>query len=199
MGYSHGIKWTDELIKAKVMEVVDGLGLDRMPSRSECEKYFHDRALSNAITRRCGWYNLANEMGLPIKKSETFFAKIHEAKVAEMLREKGFEVQTMPTNFPYDLLVNGSVKIDVKASRLYRGKSGSFYSFQTGKPFATCDFYILLTVDANSISRAMIVPSNQVIENKQISVGEYRSRYHQYTDKWNLISELSEAWDKLTS
>ena len=71
MGYSHGIKWTDELIQEKILEVKDALQLGRMPSREECRQYFHDESLVNAVSRRIGWYALAREMGLKIKDSET--------------------------------------------------------------------------------------------------------------------------------
>ena len=104
----------------------------------------------------------------------------------------------MPTNFPYDLLVNDCVKIDVKASKLYNGKQGSFYSYRMGKPFATCDFYLLFAINNDMAERIMVVPSNHVITNHQISVGEHDSIYHKYIDKWELISSLSEFWNKLS-
>ena len=199
MGYAHGTRWTPELIKRKVMEVVEGLQLDRMPSKSECVKYFGNYRLADAITKKYGWFALAKEMGLPIKKSETSFGKTFEAKASEYLKSCGFEVRRMSQNFPYDLLLNDCVKVDVKASKLYRGEQGNFYSFNLEKPFATCDFYLLLAVDDdNTINRKMIVPSNQVISNNQISVGEHRSKYHQYTDRLDLLETASEFWTGLT-
>lgn len=44
MGYARGTRWTDELIEQKILEVVEGLGLDRMPfsigeKRSKYHKY----------------------------------------------------------------------------------------------------------------------------------------------------------------
>lgn len=198
MGYTHGTKWTDELIKQKVLEVIDALKLDRMPSRKECENYFHNTALTNAISDRCGWYNLAKELGIEIKESETHFGKTYEARATEMLQGMGFEVRRMSQNFPYDLLVDDCVKIDVKASRLYRGKQGNFYSFNLEKSFATCDFFILLTVsDDDTIERKMIVPSSHVIANNQISVGEHKSKYYQYTDRFDLIENAVTFWTNL--
>ena len=123
MGYAKGIRWSDELIKERVLEVKTALNLDRMPSQRECEDYFHDSALSNAVHRRGGWYQLAADLGLPLKESETYFGKTYEANVADLLRGMGFEVRRMSQNFPYDLLVDDCVKVDVKASRLFRGAS----------------------------------------------------------------------------
>ena len=177
------------------MEVVSGLQLDRMPSRSECNEYFGNGGLSGVITKRYGWVELAGQMGLEIKESETGFGKMFERKAAEYLKSCGFDVRRMPQNFPYDLLLNDCVKVDVKASKLYRGTVGSFYTFNLEKPFATCDFYLLLTVDDdNNIIRKMIVPSHHVFANNQISVGEHKSKYHRYTDRTDLLDVASEFW-----
>ena len=195
MGYAHGTRWTDELVREKVMEVVEGLQLDRMPSRKECVEYFGNGGLAGVITKRYGWVALANAMGLEIKESETGFGKLFESKASEFLKACGFEVRKMAQNFPYDLLLNDCLKVDVKASKLYRGELGNYYTFNLEKAYATCDFYLLLTVnDDNTINRKMIVPSNHVISNNQISVGEHRSKYHQYTDRFDLLETASAFW-----
>ena len=196
MGYAHGTKWTDELIKEKVIEVVNVLELDRMPSQKECENYFHNCSLTNAIARRTGWYTLANEMGLAIKDSETYFGKKQEQTAQEKLISKGYEVRRMPQNFPYDLLVNDCVKIDVKVSRLYRGPAGNFYTFNIEKPFCTCDIYMLYILnDDNSEKDTLIIPSKFVPTNTQISVGEINSKYYRYSQRWDYISEYCEFLD----
>lgn len=199
MGYAHGVHWTDDLIKSKINEVVNGLELGRMPTRRECENYFHDCGLTNAVSRRAGgWYSLAKEMGYEIKESETTFGKTYEIQAAEMLKSYGFEVRRMSQNFPYDLLIDDCVKADVKASKLYHGGNGNFYSFNLEKQFATCDFYILLTVAKNGeITRTMVVPSSEVIANNQISVGENRSKYHKFADRFDLIEKAVEFWKNL--
>jgi hypothetical protein len=169
-----------------------------MPSRSECQTYFQDHRLTNAISKRIGWYALANELGLPIKKSETLLGKTFESAIADLLESKGFSVQQMSQNFPYDLLVDDFVKIDVKTSRLYKGKAGDFYTFNLEKPYATCDVFILVALgDSNSIERVMIVPSKFVFKNTQISVGKYDSKYHRFTDRYDYIEDLSEFWRKV--
>ena len=193
MGYTYGQQWNDELIKNGVLQVVEVCKLGRMPSRSECVDFYGNHKLANAVSRRNGgWYKLADELGLPIKKSDTYFGKMQEYAVCEMLREQGFETERMPQNFPYDILVDNCVKVDVKASRLYKGKNGNFYAFNLEKKYATCDVYILLTLDnENNITNTLIVPSVFVIKNTQISVGEQQSKYYQFKDKWDYISSLS--------
>lgn len=198
MGYTNGIRWTDDLIKEKVLEVKNALGLDRMPSRKECSAYFHNEALSNAITRRYTWYELAGKLGLKVKESETYFGKNQESLACERLTALGYSVRRMSQNFPYDLLVNDCVKIDVKASHLYHGKFGNFYSFNLEKPFATCDIYLLFTLDeSNAETGTFIVPSKFVIANNQISMGEKSSRYHRFRDRWDYINAASEFWESV--
>ena len=197
MGYTYGIRWTDDLIRQKILEVKNALSLDRMPSRSECVSYFHDEALVNAISRRKKWYELANELGLKIKESETFFGKSQESNAAEILISHGFSVRKMSQNFAYDLLVDDCVKVDVKASHLYKSKNGNFYTFNIGKEYATCDFYMLFAFGEDDEKDIYIVPSNIVIAQNQISMGQISSKYHRFKNRWDLISSLSDFWSNL--
>lgn len=188
MGYTHGKRWTQEEIEKAILDVVKETGLDRMPSRSEVEQYYGDCRLTSAISKRIGWYQLAEKMNLPIKQSETYFGKKQEQLVQEEIISMGHEVRKMPQNFPYDLLVDDCVKIDVKASRLYKGKNGSFYTFNLEKPFCTCDIYVLrILSETNEVLSTLIVPSKDVPTNSQISVGEVKSKYYKYRDKWDYL------------
>lgn len=195
MGYSKGIRWTDDLIKEKVLEVKTAFSLDRMPSRSECIQYFHNEALVNAISKRKKWYQLAQELGLRVKDSETYFGKSEESNAAEMLISLGFSVRKMPQNFPYDLLVDDCVKVDVKASHLYHGPNGDFYTFNLEKQFATCDIYILFALSEQEEKRVFVVPSKFVIAQNQISMGVLKSKYHKFENRWDFISSLSDFLD----
>ena len=194
MGCPNRIVWTDDLIKEKILEVKNGLSLDRMPSRSECIQYFHNTSLVNAISRRNKWYQLADELGLKVKDSETYFGKSQEAAAAEILISKGFLVRKMSQNFPYDLLVDDCVKVDVKASHLYHGPNGDFYTFNLEKDYATCDIYILFALSESDESSIFIVPSKFVIAQNQISMGVLQSKYHRFKDRWDYISALSDFW-----
>lgn len=194
MGYSKGTRWTDDLIKEKVLEVKTAFSLDRMPSRNECIQYFHDHALVNAISKRKKWYRIAAELGLSVKESETYFGKSQEANAAEMLASKGFSVRRMSQNFPYDLLVDDCVKVDVKASHLYHGPNGDFYTFNLEKPYATCDIYLLFTIPDVGDKSIFVVPSKLVVAQNQISMGVSKSKYHRFKDRFDYISALSEFW-----
>ena len=170
-----------------------------MPTRKEVEQYCGDTSLTNAITRRKGgWYALSEKMQLPIKECETTFGKSREKIIMERLVSMGYEVRRMPQNFPYDLLVNDSVKVDVKASRLYRGTGGNFYSFNLEKPFCTCDIYVLRMIGGDGIEvDTLVVPSKVVATNTQISVGEITSKYKRFSQKWDYISAYCSFMDSV--
>lgn len=185
--------WTNDLIKERVLEVIQALELDRMPSRAECEHYYGNSALTSAISKTAGgWYTLAEDLQLPVKRSETGLGKYFEKIAQDKLTTMGFDVLQMPQNFPYDILANQSVKIDVKVSNLYRGVAGNFYTFNTEKPYATCDIYMLFAIDSDrQIRKELIVPSVVVMDRKQISVGEHHSKYDVFAMKYDYISKYS--------
>lgn len=192
MGYTTGHKWTDAEIAMGIRDMVDNLGLERMPTRNEVAAYYGN-SMACAVTRRIGWYNLAKQLGLRLKECETTVGKLHEYLLAEELTGMEFQVRKMPQNFPYDLLIDDAVKIDVKASRLYRGKQGNFYTFNLEKPFCTCDIYALRLVDDNdAIVETLIVPSKEVACNTQISVGQTHSKYYKYAKRWDIIRKYSD-------
>lgn len=192
MGYSHGHEWTEDELKQRISTMVCNLGMNRMPTCQEVTCYY-DNATACAITRHIGWYNLAEFLNLPIKECETTTGKKHEFILADELSQKGFSVEKMPQNFPYDLLVNGSVKIDVKVSHICHGKSGYFYSFRVGKQFPTCDIYALRLVDNDGqICKTLIIPSKDVALNKQISVGAKNSKYNKYNERWDIIEKYAD-------
>lgn len=198
MGYTHGKQWSDDAIREAILSVQNTLCINRMPTRSECVKVTGSHSLANAITRYGGWYHWAEIIGLTIKESETTTGKVVEALIGEKLKNLGHEVQRMSQNHPYDLLLDGCVKIDVKASHLYNGTNGDFFTFNLEKKSATCDFYVLVELaDDDRILRSHIVPSCKVMPNKQISLGVMHSKYHVYTERWDLIRQASAFWKGL--
>lgn len=196
MGYSHGIQWTDDKIKQEILSVIKALNISRMPTISECNAVTQNTALSNAVSKKIGWYKLAEMMGLSIRECETTTGKEFEEAAKDILCKNGFTVERMVQNHPFDLLVNGTVKIDVKASNLYNGTNGDYYSFNLGYKNHSCDFFMLLELNNEEVIKVMIVPSVDVMNIKQISVGVIRSKYHKYTDCYNFITNLSNYWLK---
>lgn len=185
---SYRQEWNDDSIKSSITQMINDLHLERMPSRKEVDEYFGDTSLSNAISHRRKWYKLADELNLDVKKSNTYVGKKYEEYAKNELTNYGFTVLNMSQNFPYDLLVNDFVKIDVKASRLHHASRGNFYSYNLEKPYSTCDIYLLYLInDDGSVKDTLIIPSIHVFTNVQISVGEINSKYYKYSQKWYYI------------
>ena len=181
------IKQKEQVIK-ELFEVIEKLQLNRMPTRSEVSDYFGNESLTNIISKRYTWGGLARELNLQSKESETNFGKIHEEKAKKHLIGLGYRVDSMPQNFPYDLLVNDCLKIDVKVSKLYKGKKDNFYSCNLGKMFTTCDIYIVYLISEKE-EMVAIIPSKFVSKNTQISIGEFTSKYHKFLNKWEYIDQ----------
>lgn len=198
MGHTHGTAWTDELIESMIIECKDGMGIARMPSRAEIKSYFGDDCLTNKISKTYGYYGWAERLGLSMKGSDTQTGKIGERFARKWLEEHGLDVQQMTTNYPYDLYVNGCVKVDVKYSHLYspKGASFAFYSFRLGKEIPTCDIYLLIAQDKENTRRYFVVPSREA-QQKQISIGEKKSVYYKYENRIDIILDYEAAFKNI--
>jgi len=191
------IKWDENKIKNSILNVMGILKIDRMPSRNEIQSVQEYNGLASAISKsNKGYYGYAKELGLKIKDSETKIGKKYEYIAYEKLQNIGYSVLQMPQNFAYDILLNSSVKIDIKFSYLYKGVNGNFYSYNLEKPYCTCDVYILISKISESCGDLVyrIVPSKFVYNNTQISVGEITSKYNKYIDRWDYIEQYNKFY-----
>ena len=137
-----------------------------------------------------------DKLGLEIKQSETTTGKFGESIAANLLSDKGFSVQRMSQNHPFDFLINGIVKIDVKTSRLYKGRNGDFYTFNLGKKYHSCDFFLLLELDDDdNLLKSMLIPTIDVMEINQISCGIISSVYDKYIDCFFYINNIFKVID----
>lgn len=192
-------KWTDKTIVEALQEVIDNSELDRMPTFREIQNYYNNCKLTNAISKRNGIYYYAELMGVKTGDSETYFGKLQESIAAEELISRGYDVRQMPQNFPYDLLVNDSVKIDVKAARLYRGSAGNFYSYNLERLFCACDIYVLYVLnDDRSTKDVLIIPSKFISTQTQIGIGEQKSKYYKYSKRWDYIESYAGFFEDIS-
>lgn len=188
MGYTHGKEWSDDLVKIEILKVMRALNINRMPTRKEIELVTQNSSLTNRISRTKGYYGWAEELGLSLKPSETNFGKEHEYLVKELLEHKGYQVIKMAQNYPFDLLVNNNIKVDVKTSRLYKGTKGEFYTFNLEKKYASCDIYIAICInDENKIEKLLIIPSSK-LKISQLSIGK-NSIYDIYKDAFEWLEK----------
>lgn len=190
----NAMKWTNENIKNAVMDVVNTRGLDHMPSVAEMKEFYGNNKLTNAITQHGGQIKWAGILGLDIKQSETQFGQIYEKYVSDLLTAKGFKCEMTGTRCPYDILVDGYVKVDVKASKITSIKGYDAYSFRLAKAMPTCDVYILVGVDRFENKKVFIVPAHEVKGQVQVCISTVKSIYDVYVDKFDIIKKLAAAF-----
>lgn len=182
MGY--GKKWTEEKVKDEIFKVMNALGIERMPSRSEVEMVTKNSALTNKIAKNGGFYHWAEKLGLDIKGSETSLGIQKEHEIKQKLKSLGHSVDLTPIKFPYDLLVDDEVKVDVKFSEGYSYKHGFYYSFNLEYDLPKCDILVLIC----GSSKILVVPAYVFTGLKQVSVG-VKSKYDKYKDQWFILNQ----------
>ena len=197
MGYTHGKKYSEEQIIKEINDVMGALEINRMPSRSEFEATTKNYSLVNKITRSGGWYYWADKMGLDVKKSDTSKGKHYENICAkDISKYTGLESEQMSQNYPFDLLVDGEIRVDTKASELYETRDGrKFYTFNTQKRYATCDLYVCYCLEKGVIRKTLIIPASKC-QVTQLSVG-IKSGYDVYDNKWDYFTEYSRFYKSL--
>lgn len=184
MGYSHGKRWSEEDIISEIFKIMKVLDIDRMPSSVEIERVIGNTSLSNVIAKRGGFKKWANKLNLKQSKCETRLGLYGEEKVKSILEDKGYIVEKMSVKHPYDLLVNGNIKIDVKISNKYTNRSGwSSYSFNLEKKNPTCDIYVLICNDDN---KKLVIPS-KFLKQTQVCITDKESKYDVFENRWEYV------------
>ncbi|SPU37910.1 Uncharacterised protein [Lysinibacillus capsici] len=143
--------------------------------------------------------------------------RIGEKFVEEKLHELNFIFKNMndlSMTSEYDFLVNTSVKIEVKSSKL--ASDGTFRFVLAEKPEnnniespnrirlkngrtkkrfdKTCHFIILVCIEANAKNDFYVIPSNEIPITQQtiaISSSFRNSKYAIYKDRWDFLLEKS--------
>lgn len=198
MGYAHGIRWNRKLIIDGIYEVINYYELDRMPTRSEIESYYHNSRLTNKISKTGGFDSYAKELNLQTKESESKLGIRFEKYIAELLEKQGFKTELTTVKFPYDILVNGRVKIDVKTGRKVESKAGKYYTFNLEKKQQTCDVCIAVCINSEKeVEKVYVIPASVMNGKTQLSVGLNHSKYDCYLNKFWIVKTLDKAMEEL--
>lgn len=198
MGVTKRIHWDDDLIELKLIEVVNNNKLNHFPTHSEMISYFGNKALAIKISKHGGTVYWAEKLGLPLKSSETTFGDKYESiAVSDIYAHTGLVSILMSERYPYDLLVDNSVKVDVKAAFAFTNNCNSrAHSFNLEKREPTCDIYVLYCLtDEETYDKVLIIPSCRVVGQTQIGVGK-NSKWDAYINQWEYIKEYSEFYAK---
>lgn len=196
MGYTVGIKWNNEEIKKQILRVIETINIKRMPSASEIKIVQGDSALTNAIRRHGGFYKWSNNLGLEVKNCETQTGKGYEEIATRLLEDRGYKVTRMTTKYPFDLLVNDNISIDVKVAKQYENKGALVHTVGINKKYATCDLYLIFLLDMNNkLERTLLIPGNE-LKHTSLNMGE-KSIYNYYINRWDYIDKYDKFYSQL--
>lgn len=184
------MKWTDELIESELRKSIEVLNLNRMPTSSEL-KSIGRNDLHCKVGRTKKYSGWAEHLGLELKRSDTVVGNGKELQVARLLELKGYEVERMSTKHPYDLLVDGVVKVDVKFANSYLLKGvHKTFTFSLAKKFPTCDIYILVAKDHETKEEKIYVIPSHFVKMPMINMGAL-TKYEFFRDSFDYIEKYS--------
>lgn len=191
MGYATGIQWDEELITTEILKIANQFEPPRMPSAREAKEMYGGHGLSVAIGKHGGYKYWADRLGLEQKHSETKLGLIGERHIAEVLFKRGHIVEMTPAKHPYDILVDGCVKIDVKTANESLIKGCPVHAYRLAKREHTCDFYIFYEADTEKI---YVVPAHKCCGQVQVEMGSESKVYGSYLNAFDLINQASEMY-----
>lgn len=190
MGYSHGVVWNDQTILDEIKTMVDALNMSTMPTFSQMNNFFGDTRLSNAIAKHKKSKYYAAILGLDTKQSHTELGKEYEEICFNFIEENlGMECELTSTRFPYDILVERSVKIDVKVGRVFDNYGNSkYFTFNLEKKNQTCDVFVFYCIGTDGrIAKIFVIPSYVLSGKTQLAIGVFGSKYDRYIDRWDFL------------
>ena len=199
MAYSHGQMWSEEKIVEALRFMIDKCGMDTMPTHSEIQNFFGNYALNSAMSNRGGTKYFAKLLGMEIKQCESKFGDQLEDYCILQIQEKlGLDGEKTKPRYPYDILVNRNVKVDVKASRLFNNYGNAkYYTFNLEKKEQTCDIFVFYCINHNDeIEKTLVIPSTVITGKNQLAIGK-SSMYDKYIDQWRFISDYNKFMTEL--
>lgn len=197
MGYAYGIEWTDELVQEKISLIVNTLDINHFPTHSDMENFYGNKKLSNRISKSGGTRYWADRMNLPIKNCESEFGNKYELLAIKQIKENvGLESYQTKPRYPYDLVTDNKIKVEVKVAYPHTDTDGVTTSrFNLEKTEPTCDIFILYCLkDNGDVYKTLIIPSCVLKGQKYVGVG-LLSRWDHFQDKWSYLTQYSEFYE----
>ena len=189
MEHINGSCWTEDEIIDNIRKIVEEYNMDTFPTHKEMNLYYSNNCLFGVVCKHGGSEYFANKMGLKIKDCESKFGKKYESLCKQDIKTKlMFDCEEMKPRYPYDLLINHCVKIDVKVANLFDNYGGTkYWTCNIEKKNQTCDIYVVYCLDVNKeIFKTLIIPSVVVSGKTQLAIG-HNSVYNKYENRWDLI------------
>lgn len=201
MGITNGRKWTEENTEDAIRTVITTLGINHFPTHSEIKNFYGNCSLTVRISRTGGTRYWADKLNLPIKQCESEVGNDFELKAIEDIKENtGFDSYQTKPRYPYDLVTNQNIRVDVKVS--YPSDNGSGVmanTFNLEKSEPTCDIFVLYCLKKDgSVAKTLIIPACILKGKTQVGVG-ILSKWDFYKDKWNYFENFAEFNESILS
>lgn len=197
MGYVHGTQWNADLIEKGIKDVMKKAKINSFPTHSLIKDVTGSYALSNAISKHGGSQYWAEKLGLEIKPCESKFGEEYELECMKTLKHLGYRCEKTPIRYPYDLLVERNIKVEVKCGNLYHGKHGVYYSFNLEKAKPTSDLFVCYCLENDEIKKVYVIPASVLSGITQLSIGRHISKYDPYISKWNYFQKYADFYQSM--
>lgn len=188
-------RWSLTKIEEELKGYIEKHKLSRMPSKPELVKEGRND-LGNALTRYKGMKWWSEKLGIPMKETETNKGNEFERLTEKTLIQKGHEVKQMTVKYPYDLLVNNHVKVDVKVSSPGYVRDFRCHTFRPAKEYPTCDLYICFALNEHDeVEKVFVIPS-KFAQVTTLCIGG-NSKYDTFIDRWDYVDRYTEFYNML--
>lgn len=177
------IKWTDELIVERLRSIsIDGV----MPTVSYMNE-LHMNDIACAVSRRGGVDCCALMAGLKKSdKKDTGTGYAGEEATIKLLQGRGFVcTRAKSIKSPYDIIVNDSVRADVKTASYAEYGASKGWFFRIGKE-PSCDVVILYRSD---IDDCFIIPYYSCT-GTNLTLNKTYNKYRYYWNNFDLLTDL---------
>ena len=193
-------RWTDDAIKEALQYMISKTGQNTLPTYEEIRQFYGNYKLTNAMRRTGGPARWAKELGMEIKDSESRLGFNYEDYFIDEMVKSGHictHVNILKDAYPYDVLVDNAVKVDVKVSRKF-GNYGSspYYTFNLEKKNQTCDVYACYCIEEDKdnnayVSKFYTIPASVLSGKRQLSIGMGPGKYTEFMNNYEPIERMS--------
>jgi hypothetical protein len=184
--------WTEETFVTDLKTVCDAIG--RFPTVSELRKHGRND-LACQIVRRGGFRAWSEKLGVPFVHSDSDTGWDGELAFSQLLTSLGFTVTVRKSmKCPYDLLVDGCVRVDVKTAKYASygnsstGGVSSGWFYRIGKD-VPADIVALYRSDR---SDCYLIPWDRC-NNSNITITPTGKTYAKYHNAYALLRMIIES------
>lgn len=191
-------KWNENNIESKLLSVVEELNMGGyMPTAKQITESSAGNSLATAISKNGGFNYWAEKLNLKSQSSTYKLGNDYELIAEESLKKLGFTTSLTSMGHPYDILVNNSVKVDVKSCLPSFQKGSRIHVAGLNKKQQTCDIYIIycLSEDGITIEKELVIPSHH-LTGTTLNMGR-NTKYDAYSERYDYIEKYSKFMSDL--